>query len=108
MHVEDVATGKQWTDNVDTIAQGTPIRVKILGLREDMGEMRAIATINEDFLGYPNPILYQFEPSQLTSGLAPVLSTLRNRKLSSLNVNAMITILPPQVEAGAWAVSYNG
>lgn len=35
-----------------TIENGTHVRVKIVGLRAEVGEMWAIGTINEDYLGY--------------------------------------------------------
>ncbi|KAK3062925.1 hypothetical protein LTS18_003085 [Coniosporium uncinatum] len=47
------ATPPQWTDNGDqVIEKGTHIRVKIKGIRGEIGAMYAIATIKEDYLGY--------------------------------------------------------
>jgi hypothetical protein len=47
------ATPPQFTDNADqVIERGTHIRVKIKGIRGEVGQMYAIATIKEDFLGY--------------------------------------------------------
>lgn len=47
------ATPPQWTDNADqVIEKGTHIRVKIKGIRTELGNMYAIATIKEDYLGY--------------------------------------------------------
>lgn len=47
------ATPPQFTDNEDyRIEPGTHIRVKIMGTRSEVGEMWAIGTINEDYLGY--------------------------------------------------------
>lgn len=47
------ATPPQFTNNADiVIEQGTHVRVKIIGLRTEVGEMWAIGTINGDFLGY--------------------------------------------------------
>ncbi|KAI4730432.1 hypothetical protein E4T49_01790 [Aureobasidium sp. EXF-10728] len=46
------ATPPQFTDNADqVIERGTHIRVKIKGIRGEVGQMYAIATIKEDFLG---------------------------------------------------------
>lgn len=42
------ATPPQWTDNADqTIEKGTQIRLKIKGMRTDMGSLYAIGTIKE-------------------------------------------------------------
>lgn len=47
------ATPPQCTDNIDQlIERGTHIRVKIKGIRGEVGQMYAIATIKEDYLGY--------------------------------------------------------
>lgn len=47
------ATPPQWTDNAEqVIERGTHIRVKIKGIRGEVGQMYAIATIKEDYLGY--------------------------------------------------------
>lgn len=46
------ATPPQWTDNADqVIEKGTHIRLKIKGIRTELGNMYAIATIKEDYLG---------------------------------------------------------
>ena len=46
------ATPPQFTDNEDyRVEPGTHIRVKIMGTRSEVGEMWAIGTINEDYLG---------------------------------------------------------
>ncbi|THW39361.1 putative DNA-directed RNA polymerase II [Aureobasidium pullulans] len=46
------ATPPQFTDNADqVIERGTHIRVKIKGIRGEVGQMYAIATIKEDYLG---------------------------------------------------------
>lgn len=50
------ATPPQFTDNADqVIERGTHIRVKIKGIRGEVGQMYAIATIKEDYLGYALP-----------------------------------------------------
>ncbi|OAA68609.1 RNA polymerase 2 subunit 7 [Niveomyces insectorum RCEF 264] len=50
------ATPPQFTDNEDyRIEPGTHIRVKIMGTRSEVGEMWAIGTINEDYLGPLGP-----------------------------------------------------
>jgi hypothetical protein len=42
------ASPPQWTDNGDqVIEKGTHVRVKIKGTRNEMGQLFAIATINE-------------------------------------------------------------
>lgn len=47
------ATPPQFTDNEESVIQvGTHIRVKIMGTRAEVGNMFAIASIKEDYLGY--------------------------------------------------------
>jgi len=46
------ATPPQFTDNEESVIQvGTHIRVKIVGTRAEVGNMFAIASIKEDYLG---------------------------------------------------------
>jgi len=46
------ATPPQYTDNQDqVIEKGTHLRVKLIGTRSDVGNMFAIGSIKEDFLG---------------------------------------------------------
>jgi DNA-directed RNA polymerase subunit E'/Rpb7 len=46
------ATPWQWTDNEDqVIEKGAQVRVKLLGIRSDVGAMYAIGSIKEDYLG---------------------------------------------------------
>lgn len=46
------ATPWQWTDNEDqVIERGAQVRVKLLGIRSDVGAMYAIGSIKEDYLG---------------------------------------------------------
>ncbi|KAI9710676.1 MAG: DNA-directed RNA polymerase II subunit [Bogoriella megaspora] len=46
------ATPPQYTDNAgQVIEKGTQIRVKLVGVRSDIGQMFAVATIKEDYLG---------------------------------------------------------
>ncbi|KAF2088207.1 DNA-directed RNA polymerase II 19 kDa polypeptide [Saccharata proteae CBS 121410] len=46
------ATPQQWTDNSEqVIEKGTHLRMKIKGLRTELGRMYAVATIKEDYLG---------------------------------------------------------
>ncbi|KAG8626918.1 hypothetical protein KVT40_005863 [Elsinoe batatas] len=46
------ATPPQFTDNEDqVIEKGTQIRVKIKGIRSEVGQMFAVGTIREDYLG---------------------------------------------------------
>jgi hypothetical protein len=50
---DSISTPPQWTDGSDqVIEKGTHVRIKLKGIRNEVGEMFAIATINEDFLGY--------------------------------------------------------
>jgi DNA-directed RNA polymerase II subunit RPB7 len=45
-------TPPQFTNNEDTtIEPGTHVRVKIIGTRSEVGEMWAIGSIKEDYLG---------------------------------------------------------
>jgi hypothetical protein len=61
------ATPPQFTDNADqVIERGTHIRVKIKGIRGEVGQMYAIATIKEDFLGYVDLAISVFCDSPLT------------------------------------------
>jgi DNA-directed RNA polymerase II subunit RPB7 len=47
------ATPWQWTDNEDqVIEKGAQVRVKLLGIRSDVGAMYAIGSIKEDYLGF--------------------------------------------------------
>ncbi|KAJ0167116.1 DNA-directed RNA polymerase II subunit rpb7 [Colletotrichum tanaceti] len=47
------ATPPQFTNNEDTIIEpGTHVRVKVIGTRTEVGEMWAIGSIKEDYLGY--------------------------------------------------------
>lgn len=42
----------QYTDNGDqVIEKGTHLRVKLIGTRSDVGNMFAIGSVKEDFLG---------------------------------------------------------
>ena len=46
------ATPPQFTDNGDqVIEKGTLLRIKLIGTRSDVGNMFAIGSIREDFLG---------------------------------------------------------
>lgn len=46
------ATPPQYTDNGDqVIEKGTHLRIKLMGTRSDVGNMFAIGSIKEDFLG---------------------------------------------------------
>lgn len=52
------ATPPQFTNNEDTtIEPGTHVRVKIIGTRTEVGEMWAIGSIKEDYLGYELRVL---------------------------------------------------
>ncbi|KAF2397520.1 DNA-directed RNA polymerase II 19 kDa polypeptide [Trichodelitschia bisporula] len=46
------ATPPQWSDNGEqVIEKGSQVRIKIKGVRNELGTMYAIATIKEDYLG---------------------------------------------------------
>jgi DNA-directed RNA polymerase II subunit RPB7 len=46
------STPPQWSNNEDqTIEKGTHVRLKIRAVKENMGKLNAIGSINEDFLG---------------------------------------------------------
>ncbi|KAH6630834.1 RNA polymerase Rpb7 [Chaetomium sp. MPI-SDFR-AT-0129] len=46
------ATPAQFTNNADmVIEQGTHVRIRIIGMRAEVGDMWAIGSINGDFLG---------------------------------------------------------
>ncbi|PNS18598.1 DNA-directed RNA polymerase II subunit rpb7 [Sphaceloma murrayae] len=51
MKYDGNATPPQFTDNVIPIERGTQVRVKIRGVRAEVGRMFAVATIKEDYLG---------------------------------------------------------
>ncbi len=43
----------QFTDNMDyCIRTGSAVRVRLMGTRHEVGQMWAVGTIDEDFLGY--------------------------------------------------------
>lgn len=47
------ATPPQYTDNADqVIEKGTNLRIKLIGLRNDVRNMFAIGSIREDYLGF--------------------------------------------------------
>jgi hypothetical protein len=78
------ATPPQFTDNADqVIERGTHIRVKIKGIRGEVGQMYAIATIKEDFLGYVNLEICVSWDLVLTSFIDPSwrLESCCNRKV---------------------------
>lgn len=55
------ATPPQFTNNEDTVIEpGTHVRVKIIGTRTEVGEMWAIGSIKEDYLGYATAGLWLF------------------------------------------------
>jgi len=78
------ATPPQYTDNGDqVIEKGTHLRIKIIGLRSDVGSMFAIGSIKEDFLGYAGP-----PPSILL--LADKLAALSEWSLACSNTSAAL------------------
>jgi len=65
------ATPPQFTDNADqVIERGTHIRVKIKGIRGEVGQMYAIATIKEDYLGYVYTVSLRYDNHMLILLLA--------------------------------------
>jgi DNA-directed RNA polymerase II subunit RPB7 len=49
---EPNATPPQFTNNEDSVIEpGTHVRIKIINMRSDIGEMYAVGTIKEDYLG---------------------------------------------------------
>jgi DNA-directed RNA polymerase II subunit RPB7 len=67
------ATPAQFTNNADiVIEQGTHVRVKIIGLRTEVGEMWAIGSINGDFLGYV-PVLLLYYTTRIFAMLTVLL-----------------------------------
>lgn len=53
------ATPPQFTNNEDTVIEpDTHVRVKIIGTRTEVGEMWAIGSIKEDYLGYANDVVW--------------------------------------------------
>jgi hypothetical protein len=56
------ATPPQFTNTEDmSIEKGTQVRVKLVGIRSEVGEMWAVGSIREDYLGY---VFGQFFPSR--------------------------------------------
>lgn len=56
---DPTAAPPQFTNNADmVIEKGTHVRVKIIGLRTEVGEMWAIGSINGDYLGYVQALEY--------------------------------------------------
>jgi DNA-directed RNA polymerase II subunit RPB7 len=52
MKYDPNATPPQFNDSEGVVIEpGTHVRCKIIGLRTEVGEMWAIGSINEDFLG---------------------------------------------------------
>ena len=72
------ATPPNFTDNADqVIERGTHIRVKIKGIRGEVGQMYAIATIKEDYLGY---VVWRFAQLHVVA-YTTIQSAPRNMKL---------------------------
>ena len=58
------------------IEKGTHIRVKIIGIRPDVGKMYAVGSIQEDYLGFVSRT--QQSGVELTDSKYPVLNLLRS------------------------------
>jgi DNA-directed RNA polymerase subunit E'/Rpb7 len=70
-------TPSMFTNHDDIkIKVGTQVRIKIMGTRAEVGELWAIGSIKEDYLGYV------FQPS-LIAGHTAVLTDILRRALSS-------------------------
>ena len=52
-HWEPIGPPPKWTDNQDSnIERGTHIRIKIMATRSDVGNIHALGSLKEDYLGY--------------------------------------------------------
>ena len=52
MKFDSQASPPQWTNNEDQIVEkGTHVRIKLKGVKANLGSLQAIGSINEDFLG---------------------------------------------------------
>jgi DNA-directed RNA polymerase II subunit RPB7 len=59
------ATPPEYTDGDDThIKVGTHVRIKVMGTRAEVGELWAIGSIKEDYLGYVTLSAMNFDVSQ--------------------------------------------
>jgi hypothetical protein len=73
------ATPPQFTNDADiVIEQGTHVRVKIIGMRTEVGEMWAIGSINGDFLGYVQRATDHIASLMLTVLLLQLSATMRS------------------------------
>lgn len=77
------ATPPQFTDHEGlTIESGSHVRVKIAGIRNEVGEIRAIGSINEDYLGYDTGFArFYFESLLMTSADLYKTKTLQGQRL---------------------------
>lgn len=91
------ATPPQFTDHEGlTIESGSHVRVKIAGIRNEVGEIRAIGSINEDYLGYGiGPACSIFDSLLMTATTDLYKTkTLRTRRLEKIMwVRAIVTEL---------------
>jgi hypothetical protein len=79
---DSISTPPQWTDGSDqVIEKGTHVRIKLKGIRNEVGEMFAIATINEDFLGYEVTVVLVSD--LFTKQVDPFLKNKRNECFST-------------------------
>jgi DNA-directed RNA polymerase II subunit RPB7 len=63
-----------FTDNVDqTIERGSQVRVRIKGIRGEMGQMYAIGSIREDYLGCAFSTLLRYMNNLLTRLYSPLM-----------------------------------
>lgn len=96
------ATPPQFTDHEGlTIESGSHVRVKIAGIRNEVGEIRAIGSINEDYLGYG--IGYArciFEYLLITTADLYKTKTLQSQGLEKITwVRAQVTKLDSKLES---------
>jgi hypothetical protein len=102
------ATPPQFTDNEDyRVEPGTHIRVKIMGTRSEVGEMWAIGTINEDYLGYVPLLLLGVSPrvkdgfakARLPSQPTGSLSNVPRRRRGLVGWVAWLSVRPSGLDA---------
>lgn len=71
MHFSPDGSTAAWTDNQDqTIEKGTQVRLRIKGVRGEIGAIYAIGSVKEDFLGFVSPFTTSTIPSLLTDSIA--------------------------------------
>lgn len=103
------ATPPQFTDHEGlTIESGSHVRVKIAGIRNEVGEIRAIGSINEDYLGYDFGLArFAFESLLMTSADLYKTKTLQGQCLEkTMWVCAKVTDLGRQPQVHVDGISH--